>query len=199
MLSFYIYICHCNISPTYSSYHNTLEFFQHLTWYQHGTCRILADGTRIWHLEHCRCITSVLDRRPWPIHLRGNFWMSLQPFLLDFNKPHPTPVIWWNFGCFVLALNAAFIQQLLLEDEGYESGSNKDIPTPSCNTPHIHQVSSLEHASFNPAHSTPCRPITPARPVRGCLSFSSDSNQMDTSHSSSDTTPDSSDIEDEDF
>ena len=34
------------------------------------------------------------------------------------------------FGCFVLALNAAFTQQLSLEDEGYESGSNEDVPTP---------------------------------------------------------------------
>ena len=42
------------------------------------------------------------------------------------------------FGCFMLALNAAFTQQLLLEDEGYESGSNEDIPTPLHNTPCIH-------------------------------------------------------------
>ena len=71
---------------------------------------------------------------------------------------------------------------------------------------HTH-VPSLEHASFNPAHSTPHRPVTPAsdlthspaRPMCHRLSFSSDSNQMDTSHSSSDTTPDSSDIKDEDF
>ena len=111
------------------------------------------------------------------------------------------------FGRFVLALNAAFAQQLLLEDEGYKSGSNIDIPTPLCHTPCIHHVSSLDHASFNPAHSTPCRPImpasdpthSPARPVHCHLSFSRDSDQMDTSHSSCDTIPDSSDIEDEDF
>ena len=34
------------------------------------------------------------------------------------------------FGCFVLALNIAFTQQLSLADEGYESGSNNDLPTP---------------------------------------------------------------------
>ena len=34
------------------------------------------------------------------------------------------------FGCFVLALNSAFTQQLSLADEGYESGSNKDLLTP---------------------------------------------------------------------
>ena len=35
------------------------------------------------------------------------------------------------FGCFVIALNAAFDQQLLLADEGYESGSDTiNLPTP---------------------------------------------------------------------
>ena len=34
------------------------------------------------------------------------------------------------FGCFVLALNSAFTQQLSLADEGYESGFNEDLPTP---------------------------------------------------------------------
>ena len=35
------------------------------------------------------------------------------------------------FGCFIIALNAAFNQQLLLADEGYESGSDTiDLPTP---------------------------------------------------------------------
>ena len=36
-----------------------------------------------------------------------------------------------TFGHFVIALNAAFTQQLLLADEGYESGSDTiDLPTP---------------------------------------------------------------------
>ena len=122
------------------------------------------------------------------------------------------------FGCFVLALNAAFKQQLSLADEGYESGSNEDLPTPLCKMPCIHHVSSMEHASFDPAHATPCRPVTtannlihtPTRPVCHHLSFSSDHDlntspvHMDTSNSSSDTTPDPSDdkvssSEDEDF
>ena len=35
------------------------------------------------------------------------------------------------FGCFVIALNAAFNQQLLLADEGYENCSDTiDLPTP---------------------------------------------------------------------
>ena len=34
------------------------------------------------------------------------------------------------FGCFVIALNAAFTQQLSLADEGYENGSDTvDLPT----------------------------------------------------------------------
>ena len=102
------------------------------------------------------------------------------------------------FGHFIIALNAAFTQQLLLADEGYKSGSDTiDLPTPLCKTPHIHHVSSMEHASFNPVTTTPCStPQTPPRPVCRCLSFSSADN------STPDSTPvcsDSSDEEEEDF
>ena len=65
------------------------------------------------------------------------------------------------FGCFVIALTAAFTQQLSLADEGYESGSDTiDLPTPLRKTPHIHHVSSMERASFNPANTTPCSSAT---------------------------------------
>ena len=74
-----------------------LRFFQHLTQYQHGNCRILADGMRIWHLECSHCFTSVLGRRPQPSHLRQSFWMYLLPFLLDSNQQHLMPVVWRNF------------------------------------------------------------------------------------------------------
>ena len=102
------------------------------------------------------------------------------------------------FGCFIIALNAAFTQQLLLADEGYKSGSDTiDLPTPLQKTPHIHHVSSMEHASFNPVTTTPCStPQTPPRPVCRCLSFSSADNYTP------DSTPvcsDSSDEEEEDF
>ena len=99
-------------------------------------------------------------------------------------------------------MNAAFTQQLSLEDEGYKSGSNEDVPTPLCKMLHIHHMSSLEHASFNPIHSTPRRPVTcnpthsPARLVQCRLPFNDDN--MDTSTSSSTTSPESSDME-EDF
>ena len=110
------------------------------------------------------------------------------------------------FGCFVIALNVAFTQQVSLADEGYESGSDTvDLPTPLWKTPHIHHISSLGHTSFNPAHTTPHNTVTmtpcsspqiPTRPVHQCLSFSSDSDQ------DPDITPvylDSSDEEEEDF
>ena len=88
------------------------------------------------------------------------------------------------FGHFVIALNAAFDQELSLTDEGYESGSDTiDLPTPLRKTPRIHHVSSMEHASFDPALTTPCStPQTSPRPVCRCLSF----------HSADCYTPDSS-------
>ena len=118
------------------------------------------------------------------------------------------------FGCFVIALNAAFTQQLSLADEGYESGSDtNDLPMPLQKTPHILHVSSMDHASFNPVSTTPCStvtttpcstvtttpcstPQTPDRLVCQCLSFSSN-----TDHTPDSTPPcsDSSDVEEEDF
>ena len=78
-----------------------LRIFQHIEQHQHGGHRILDDGTRIWYLECCYCITPVLDRRPRPSYPRHSFWMCLQPFLLDFNQPHPMPPVWqsiiWMF------------------------------------------------------------------------------------------------------
>ena len=110
------------------------------------------------------------------------------------------------FGCFVIALNAAFTPHLSLADEGFKSGSDTiDLPTPLQRTPCIHHVSSLEHASFNPVNTTPhctvtimpcSTPQTPTRPVCYCLCFSSD-----TAHTP-DNTPacsDSSEKEEEDF
>ena len=60
------------------------------------------------------------------------------------------------FGHFMTTLNAAFDQQLLLADEGYESSSDTiDLSTPLRKPPRIHHVSSIKHASFNP------KPVTP--------------------------------------
>ena len=70
-----------------------LRIFQNIHHHQHGDCRILANGMRIWHLECHYCLTSVLGRRPQPNHPRHSLRMCLHPLLLDFNQPHPMPVI----------------------------------------------------------------------------------------------------------
>ena len=89
-------------------------------------------------------------------------------------------------------------QQLTLADEGYESGSDTiDLPTPLRKTPHIHHISSMEHASFDPPPTTPCStPQTPPRPMHIHLSFSARDSYMP------DSTPEcskSSEDEEEDF
>ena len=124
--------------------------------------------------------------------------MCLHHIFLFIYQSHTAPAIWWNSGHFVIALNAAFNQQLSLADEGYKSGSDTiDLPTPLQKTPCIHHISSMEHASFNPVLTTPCStPQTPPRPVCRHLSFSSADNYTP------DSTPvcsDSSDDEEEDF
>ena len=104
------------------------------------------------------------------------------------------------FGHFVIALNAAFDQQLSLANEGYESGSDTiDLPTPLRKTPQIHHVSSIEHASFNPEPVTPQNlPQTPPRPVCRWLSFSStDDNTPHTPRSTPASTPEYSEDEEE--
>ena len=82
------------------------------------------------------------------------------------------------FGRFVITLNAAFDQQLLLADEGYESGSDTiNLPTPLRKTSRIYHVSSMEHASFDPEPVTPWNTLqTPPRSVHRWLSFSSPDN-----------------------
>ena len=94
------------------------------------------------------------------------FWTeNLDPVTLAVASEHVYTHFFWTptshtlcqlseetlFGHFILTLNAAFTQQLLLADEGYESGSNKDLPTPLRQAPCIHHVSSMEHASFDPS------------------------------------------------
>ena len=63
------------------------------------------------------------------------------------------------FGCFMTTLNAAFESKLVLEDKGYESGSeNFNIPTPLRRTSRIHHVLSDENIFFDPV--TPCSTYT---------------------------------------
>ena len=143
---------------------------------------------------------TVLDRRPQSSHP----WVELQnvftPHFFYTSMSHtlhqqPDETL---FGCFIIALNAAFNQQLSLADEGYESGSDTiDLPTPLQKTPCIHHISSMEHTLFNPVPTTPCnRPQMPPRLVHRCLSFSSADNCIP------DNTPvfsDSSDDEEEEY
>ena len=149
----------------------------------------------------------------WPMAWEYSFWnvtiASLQFWTEDINPvtlsiaiEHINTTFFWTstshtlcqqseetlFGCFVIALNAAFTQQLSLADEGYESGSDTiDLPTSLWKTLCIHHISSMEHASFNPVsttpHSTvtitPCSmPQTTPRPVHIWLSFSSNNGQI---------------------
>ena len=78
-----------------------LRIFQHIHHHQHGDCRILANGMRIWHLECHYCLNSVLGRRPGPDHPRCSFRACLHPLLMDKQQPHLMPTTWgrpvWMF------------------------------------------------------------------------------------------------------
>ena len=71
------------------------------------------------------------------------------------------------FSHFMIALNAAFDQQLALADEGYESSSDIiNVPTPLRKMPRIHHASSIKCTSFSPNPVTPHNTLpTPPRPV----------------------------------
>ena len=93
------------------------------------------------------------------------FWAEdLYPITLGIASEHVYTTFFWTptshtlhhlsedvlFGHFVIALNAAFTQQLSLADEGYKSGSDTaDLPTPLQKTPHIHHMSSTHYTSQN--------------------------------------------------
>ena len=85
------------------------------------------------------------------------FWAEdLDPITLGIASEHVYTTFFWTptshtlhhlsedvlFGHFVIALNAAFPQQLSLGDEGYKNGSDTaDLPTPLWKTtPHNHHV-----------------------------------------------------------
>ena len=61
------------------------------------------------------------------------------------------------FGCFVIVLNAAFDQQLLLADEGYESGSDTiySITKDSSHSPNFqHGTCFIESSSHHTTNAT---------------------------------------------
>ena len=166
----------------------TIRVLQKFHHHYHGDCRILADGMQICHLECCYHFTTIWAEDLDPITLgiaskrvyTAFFWTPTSHTLHQLSED----VL---FGCFVIALNAAFTQQLSLADEGYKSGSDTvDLPTPLSKTPCIHHMSSMEHTSFKPVHTAPhytvtitphSSPETSTRPVHHCLSFSSNSDQ----------------------
>ena len=122
----------------------------------------------------------------WPMACKYAIWNAtiaslqflaedLDPVTLGIASEHVYTTFFWTptshtlcqlpedvlFGCFVIALNAAFTQQLSLADEGYESGSDtNDLPMPLQKTPHILHVSNMDHASFNPVSTTPHSTVT---------------------------------------
>ena len=159
-------------SPSCSSYHDTLDFSSTLYNINMEIAEYwpLAREYSIWNAAIASLQFWAEDLNPVTLQEASErvyyhfFWTPTSHTLCQLPKET-------LFGCFVLALNAAFTQQLSLQDEGCESGSNKDVLTPLRKMPCIHHVSSLEHASFNPIHSTPHRPVncnpthSPARSV----------------------------------
>ena len=120
--------------------------------------------------------TPILDSRPRSSHLQQGYRRSIFSIFLLTIKSYNPSAIWQNtIWLFVITLNRTFDWQLLLADEGYESGSDTiNLPTLLRKTPRIHHVSSIEHALFNPELVTPWNmPWTPPRPVCRWLSFSS--------------------------
>ena len=81
------------------------------------------------------------------------------------------------FGCFMTTLNTVLESKLVLEDEGYDSGSeNFNIPTPLRRTSKIHHISSVQNVSFDLHPVMPCSMGTKGsdcRPVWRCLTYSS--------------------------
>ena len=199
MHSNYIYICHCNTNqhvlytptffPAFNKINMQAEEYWPMAW-EYGIWNAATVSLQFWTED----LAPVTLGEASECVYQYFFWTPVSHTLCQL--PEET-----LFGCFVLALNAAFMQKLSSQDGGYESGSNEDVPTPLHTTPHIQHVSSLEHASFKPAHSTPHRPVTctptqsPCKPVRHHLSFNNDS--MDTPNSSSSSSPAPSDLEEE--
>ena len=125
-------------------------------------CWLMARGYSIWNAARASLQFWTEDLNPVTLGratecVYSTFFYSPTSHTLC-QQPNET-----LFGCFVMALNAAFNQELLLGDEGYENGLDAiDLPTPLQKTPHIHHVSSMKHASFNSVLTTPCStPQTP--------------------------------------
>ena len=87
---------------------------------------------RIFHLEYHYCFITVLDRGPRPHHPWYSHRTCLHYIFFYTSTSHTVHQQSDEtlFGCFVIALNTAFNQQLSLASEGYESGLDTiDLPT----------------------------------------------------------------------
>ena len=103
------------------------------------------------------------------------------------------------FGCFVIALNAAFDQQLSLADEGYESGSDTtDLPTPLRKTPThspCFQHGTQFHLIQPPPHHAVHHKLHPDQCTNAYPLVSADSYTLDSTPECSESSAD----EEEDF
>ena len=76
------------------------------------------------------------------------------------------------FGCFVIALNAAFDRQLWLADEGYESGSDTiNLPTPlrkTCQEYTMFPAWYMLHLTQHLSHHEICHKLHPDQCTDDC-------------------------------
>ena len=94
-----------------------------------GECWLMAHKYGIWNATIISLQFWAEDLDPITLDIASEcvyttfFWTPTSHMLCQL----PEDIL---FGWFVIGLNAAFTQQLSLADEGYESGSNTDLPTP---------------------------------------------------------------------
>ena len=133
--------------------------------FQTSICSLQNIFRHITNTATIRVFTEISPALPWrlqnipfgmPLLLHYNFLAEdLNPVTLGIASECIYTTFFWTptsnmlcqqsedvlFGCFVIALNAAFTQQLSLADEGYKSGSDTvDLPTPLWKTPCIHHI-----------------------------------------------------------
>ena len=140
---FFLIICHlCRCFQT--SIYFLQNFFRHII--NTATIRLYSNFTTIT-METAEYWPMAWEYSIWNAAIGSlQFWTEdLDPVTLGIATECIYTTFFWTsschtlcqqseetlFGCFVIALNAAFTQQLSLADEGYESGSDTvDLPTP---------------------------------------------------------------------
>ena len=74
----------------------TIRLLQKFHHYCHRDCRLLANGTRIFHLEYCYCFITVLDRRSRSSYPLYSHRTHLHYLLLDNHQSHTMPTVLRN-------------------------------------------------------------------------------------------------------